>query len=213
MTSIEARAIGHTFRSGPPILGDIDLTAISGDMISVTGASGRGKSTLLFILGLLLTPRSGSVFVNGSDAGKLGDFSRSRLRAEVFGFLFQDAMLDPTRTVLDNVCEPALYRDSSPRSEFRERALMLLEQFRVDHRARVRPREVSGGQAQRIALCRALVHLPEIVIADEPTAGLDSDSAQIVLAALRARADAGGIVLTATHDRAVLAMCDRVVRL
>ena len=150
--------------------------------------------------------------VGGEDTAMLSDSARARLRAATFGFVFQDAALDPSRTVLDNVVEMALYR-REPRATALLRAHSLLERFGVELRINARPGEVSGGQAQRIALCRALLNNPSILLADEPTGNLDPESASVVIDALLAQARAGSAVIIVTHDPALVARCDRAIEL
>ncbi|WP_233486739.1 ABC transporter ATP-binding protein [Zhihengliuella sp. ISTPL4] len=181
-------------------------------MTALTGPSGRGKSTLLYLLGLMLRPSSGRVSVSGHEAARLSDGERARLRAHLFGFVFQDAALDATRTVLDNVTETALYR-GQPRSHAVPRARELLERFGVDLPAHRKPGQVSGGQAQRIALCRALLNDPAIMLADEPTGNLDPVTAEMVVSAMRERAASGAAVIVVTHSRDVAEACDREITL
>jgi putative ABC transport system ATP-binding protein len=214
---LEARGIafgyGHgAHEPGSEILSDWDASFAAGEVVAVTGPSGRGKSTLLYLLGLMLKPGKGEVLIEGADAAGLNDAYRARLRASLFGFVFQDAALDATRTVLDNVVETALYR-GEPREAARARARELMAQFGVELRASHKPGQVSGGQAQRIALCRALLNDPRILLADEPTGNLDPASATIVVDALHAQARSGATVVVATHDPALVARCDRVIEL
>ncbi len=183
-----------------------------GRISALTGPSGAGKSTLLYLLALLQRPTSGLVLWDGVPAQSLGDTERSRIRATRVGFVFQDALLDPARTVLDNVCEAALY-GGMPRLAAVERARELMARFGVAHREEHRPGEISGGQAQRVALCRALLTNPEVVFADEPTGNLDQQSAGVVWGALRAHADSGATVIVSTHDPALVAASDHVVQL
>ncbi len=184
----------------------------SGVMSVVTGRSGCGKSTLLYLAGLLLTPRQGRVTVGSVDAGGLSDGARSRLRAGLIGFVFQDAALDATRSVLDNVVEGGLYA-GMPRRAAETRARQLLDQFGVELRQDNRPGEVSGGQAQRVGLCRALVKDPAVILADEPTGNLDSASAAVVIDALAEAASGGATVVVASHDPVIAARADDVFSL
>ncbi len=160
----------------------------------------------------MLTPTRGAIFVEGTRVDALADATRARIRSNVFGFVFQDAALDPTRTVLDNVTEVMVYRGEDPRQAER-RARDLLDAFGVEVPLGRRPGQVSGGQAQRIALCRALIGLPRIVLADEPTGNLDPASAQIVVDALHRHAHDGGVVAVVTHTPAVARLCDREILL
>jgi len=178
-----------------------------GAMSALTGPSGSGKSTLLYLLGLMHRQSAGEIVVGGVPTARMGDGNRAVLRAGQFGFVFQDAALDPTRTVMDNVIETALYR-GQPRKQAVGRAQELLEEFGVELRSTHRPGQVSGGQAQRIALCRALLADPSFILADEPTGNLDPLTRDVVVAAFRRRAAAGACVVIATHDVEVLAACD-----
>lgn len=171
-----------------------------GTVTAVTAPSGYGKSTLLYLLGLLLTPTEGTVVWHSQEVSLLGDAERSRFRARTIGFVFQDAALDTTRTVLDNVIEGALYAGWRY-EEAVAKAHQLLDRFSVDLRADHLPGEISGGQAQRVALCRAFVKEPAIVLADEPTGNLDDESSEVVWNALAAAAhEEGAIVVMGTHD-------------
>lgn len=209
---LEAREITFGYGHNAEILTDWDAKFTTGEVVAITGPSGRGKSTLLYLLGLMLKPGAGQLLIDGADVAGLADARRARLRASEFGFVFQDAALDATRTVLDNVIETVLYR-GEPREPAKRRALELMGQFGVDLRAHHKPGQVSGGQAQRIALCRALLNAPRILLADEPTGNLDPESATIVVDAMRAQAHDGGTVVVATHDPALVVRCDRVITL
>ncbi len=180
----------------------------TGEMTAIVGESGSGKSTLLYILGLMLKPTSGRVLWEGDVVSSFNDARRSRLRASRVGFVFQDAALDPSRTVAANVAEGGLYAGVNP-SVIARRSRRLLDQFGVMLRDDHRPGEVSGGQAQRVALARAMVKNPNIVLADEPTGNLDPAAAEVVIAALQNRAAAGAVVIVATHDARVAGQADR----
>lgn len=184
----------------------------AGSTTALTGQSGRGKSTLLYLLGLMLHPGGGQILIDGIEVSGLTDAVKARLRADKFGFVFQDAALDHTRTVLDNVSETALYR-GAPRRPTARRALELLEQFGVDVPPDRKPGQVSGGQAQRIALCRALLNEPPILLADEPTGNLDPATTSVVVGALKAHAFAGAAVVIVTHSPDVADACDRKIEL
>jgi ABC-type lipoprotein export system ATPase subunit len=212
VTVLEARGLTFGYDVRHPLLSGWDQKFDGGEVVAVTGPSGRGKSTLLYLLGLMLRPTAGSVFVAGRDVSSLTDSHRARLRAHTFGFVFQDAALDATRSVVDNVLETALYRGDS-RAEARLRAHDLLSRFGVEVRARARPGQVSGGQAQRIALCRALLGRPDVLLADEPTGNLDAASADVVWTAFHEHAATGAAVVVVTHDPALVARCDRRVEL
>lgn len=200
-------------RADERVLSDLTEHFDAGETVALTGPSGRGKSTLLYLLGLLLTPGSGEVYVGPTATSALTDAQRSTLRARHMGFVFQDSELDPARTVLDAVVEPALYAGQR-RRDVTGRAQELLEVFGLEGRADHRPGQISGGQAQRVALCRALVNRPQIVLADEPTGNLDRDNAERVLGHLTEAARTEDLALiVATHDPFVMEKVDRVVRL
>lgn len=209
---LEARDVDFAYPGGYPVLEGWSETFVGGSMTAITATSGRGKSTLLHILGLMLRPAHGEVLIQGMPTRDVDDRGRARLRAGRFGFVFQDAALDATRSVIDNVIEPALYRRSD-RHAVRRTALALLEQFDVGVPPQARPGRVSGGQLQRIALCRALLLQPAILRADEPTGSLDPSTGALVVDALRAHAETGAAVIVVTHSPAVAAACDREIAL
>lgn len=208
-------AVGLSFsygRGGEMILCDFSHHFRAGAVTAVTGPSGSGKSTLLYLLGLMLTPTCGRVLWDGTPVSGLSDGERSRMRAAHAGFVFQDAMLDPSRSVMSNVCEGGLYAGMSPAGQ-RKHGLALLQQFGVEHRLSHRPGQVSGGQAQRVALCRALLKRPRLVLGDEPTGNLDRASAKVVWKALNDAAAQGATVVVATHDTALARSADHRVEL
>lgn len=206
---IEARGLTFGYGTGPLIVEGLDLDLAPGTMTGLVGRSGSGKSTLLYLLGLMVTATGGSLRIEGVETTGLADWARADLRARSMGFVFQDALLDPARSVLDNVLEGALYGTTPPR-QARTRALELLERFGVEVDPWRRPGQISGGQAQRVALCRAFVATPRIVLADEPSGNLDDQSADVVWGALRERAEAGAVVVVATHDRVRSTRCDQI---
>jgi len=209
---LEARDLRFAFARDRPVIDGFSAAFAAGTVSAVTGPSGRGKSTLLYLLGLMVVPQSGEVIVDGDPTGGWPDAARATTRAHRFGFVFQDAVLDRSRTVLDNVTEGALYRGQSRRPVER-RARSLLDRFEVDVPQERRPGQVSGGQAQRVALCRALLANPAILLADEPTGNLDAASADMVVSGLRAHAESGAAVVIVTHDPSVVARCDRGIPL
>lgn len=210
--ALRAVGLGFGYVADNLLLTNLDLDIPFGRVVGLTGRSGSGKSTLLYLLGLMLVPRLGRVEVDGIDTGGLSDIGRSRLRAQYFGFVFQDAALDQRRSVLDNVLEPCLYRGES-RIEARAGAIDLLEDLEVDLPLDRRPGQVSGGQAARIALCRALLTDPRMILADEPTGNLDRATAEVVVGVLIERARSGTAVVIASHDPMVVSACDEVIRL
>lgn len=220
MLSVRDLSFAYT-RGGEELFNGLSHEFTPGRVTAVTGPSGRGKSTLLYVLGLMLTPTRGAVVLDEEDVSRVSDTTRSRVRAARIGFVFQDAALDPSRVILDSVIEPALYAGWSA-GRARSRGRELLEEMGVAARADHRPGEISGGQAQRVAVCRALVTDPAVVLADEPTGNLDRGNAEGVLAALtratnhgrdEGEQDAGRTVVIATHDPFVLEHADEVLAL
>jgi len=215
MTEIAMRALALDFRyetKGPWIVDGFTNTFHAGEMTALTGPSGGGKSTLLYLLAGLLSPTKGEIQSGNTTVSSLNDWQRSGFRAANYGFVFQDAMLDPSRTVLDNVCESAVISGWTRKSAI-SAASRLLAEFGLEHRKRHRPGEVSGGQAQRVAMCRALITEPRVIFADEPTGNLDPQSANVVLSALEKAAGRGACVLIATHSQQVTARCDRHIQI
>lgn len=199
--------------TGEELFGGLSHDFTAGAVTALTGPSGRGKSTLLYVIGLLLSPSAGDVLLDGREVSRAPDAVRAGVRARRVGFVFQDSELDPARRVIDSVLEPALYAGFT-REEKVENALGLLDRFGLRERANHRPGQVSGGQAQRLAVCRALVMEPDIVLADEPTGNLDRENATLVLDVLAGAAHEGGnTVVIATHDPFVLERVDEVVAL
>lgn len=210
---IAVHGLEFGYGSAPPIISDFEARFAAGSMSALVGRSGSGKSTLLYLIGMMLTPRSGSISILGQEAAGLRDYQRAELRARHVGFVFQDALLDPARSVLDNVVEGGLYEPDEPLADLEARARELLAELEVEVEVERRPGQISGGQAQRVALARAFVGQPEIILADEPTGNLDPETADVVWSILADRARAGSTVLIATHDHRRASTCDHVVRI
>ena len=209
---VRAEALVKTFRgpSAPiPVLDRVDLGVEAGELIVIAGASGSGKSTLLNVLGLLEDADGGDVWFGEVRVNTLSRSERSRHRGRFVGFVFQSFLLLPSLTALDNVLLAGRYV-GAPKPEGRRRALGLLEQFGVLERRAHYPRELSGGEQQRVAFCRAIFNDPPLVLADEPTGNLDDDHGALLLAALHARARAGGAVVVVTHRADAVASADTV---
>ncbi len=206
---LAAREIGFSYgRGGEDFRVDgWSATFPRAAVTAMTGPSGCGKSTRLYLLSLMLRISSGAIDLDGARVDDLRDVQRAQLRAERFGFVFQDAAVDASRSVIDNILEGTLYRGQRARAH-RDRAMQLLDELGVAVPPGRKPGQVSGGQGQRIATCRALLGRPAIILADEPTGNLDPDSAAVVLGALRRHADDGGTVVVVTHDPVVAAWAD-----
>ncbi|AWB88984.1 ABC transporter ATP-binding protein [Salinibacterium hongtaonis] len=210
---IRARGLTFGYPGRDLILGEWSADFANGSVTAVIGPSGRGKSTLMYLLGLMLRPLDGEIVVDGITTSRLSDHDRSKIRADRFGFVFQDAVLDSHRSVLDNVTELALYRGRPRDAQLVATAVNLLEELGVQVPWASLPGEVSGGQAQRIAIARALLFEPRVLIADEPTGNLDETTTHVVVSRLRAHAKTGALVIVVTHDPAVAAQCDDIVEL
>lgn len=193
-------------------LAGVSFAVRSGELVGLLGPSGCGKSTLLNLIGCIDLPTSGKVVVSGADTSALSDDALTRLRRERVGTVFQFFNLLPTLTLAENVALPLVlaHRDAA---ESKKRVADVLERVGLSDRAKAYPATVSGGQLQRAAIARAIVHEPAIVLADEPTGNLDSRNGEIVLNLLRELADAGQTIVVATHSREAASICDRRIHL
>lgn len=209
---LAAQDVSFAYPGNPPTLSHWSADFAPGTMTALTGPSGRGKSTLLYLIGTMLRPTAGDITIDGVSTVPMRDHERAKLRADQFGFVFQDAALDQTRSVLANVLETTLYR-TDPIANPVRRATELLERFGVNVPPDRKPGQVSGGQAQRIALCRALLGNPSILLADEPTGNLDPASTNVVIHALREHAATGATVVIVTHSPEIALVCDKEVTL
>ena len=192
----------------------IDLEFGAGEFCAMTGPSGCGKTTLLNIVGLLDRPTTGRIVLKGVDTGPLEDAERTALRAETLGFIFQFHHLLMAFTATENVMMPLLSTHGRAAPWMRDRALELLEHVGLEDRSGYRVTDLSGGQQQRVAVARALVMRPDLVLADEPTGNLDSESGERVFELLRrANEEDGTGFLIVTHDEDIARRCDRIVRM
>jgi len=179
----------------------------------ITGPSGSGKSSLLYLLGLLDLPTTGEVFVDGAPTSRLDDAARTRMRLAAFGFVFQFHFLLPEFTVLDNVMLPMRQLGLLSRAQMRERGMELLTRLDMADQANKRPDALSSGQRQRTAVARALANDPALVLADEPTGALDTRNAAAVFAILADLARQGRTVIAVTHDEALAQTAQRRIHL
>jgi putative ABC transport system ATP-binding protein len=213
---VEAVGLSRTYRLGAalvPAVQDVTLEIRAGEFAALQGPSGSGKTTLLNLLGLLDRPDAGSVAVEGRDGESLSENARSDLRRDRFGFVFQTFNLIPVLSAEENVAYPMVIAGMPPDAR-RERARELLEAVGLAEKRGVRPDLLSGGQRQRVAIARALANKPAIVFADEPTANLDSRTAEEILDLMRGINESSGVAfLFATHDPRVVARARRVLRL
>jgi ABC-type lipoprotein export system ATPase subunit len=213
--ALQATGLVKRYGEGPvavDALRAVDLTVADGEMLAIMGPSGSGKSTLLHLLGALDRPSAGTLELRGRRYDNLDDAELTRLRGEVFGFVFQFFNLLPTLTAAENVLLPALISGQRA-STYAARVDELLARVGLADRAGHVPSELSGGEQQRVAIARALLREPQVLLADEPTGNLDSRSGHAVLELLRAMADEGQTVVMVTHDPAAAARADRVVLL
>jgi len=194
-------------------LRDIDLEIRAGELVAIVGKSGSGKSTLLNLIAGIDRPSSGSVIIGGTSIHEMGENALSAWRGRKVGFVFQFFQLLPTLTAAENVILPMDFSGMVPPRKRRERALQLLERVGVMNQAVKLPSALSGGQLQRVAIARALANEPPIVLADEPTGNLDSETARAVLDLFRAMANAGTTVVIATHEREIAQIIDRRVQI
>jgi putative ABC transport system ATP-binding protein len=211
---IEASDVVREYQSGSKTLRalkGVDLSIDPGEFVAIVGPSGSGKSTLLNVLGLLDTPTTGTVELEGTDVETLSTRERTDARRETVGFVFQSFYLVPTLSAVENVMVPRLLAGSTRQT--RDRAADLLDRVGLGDRLEHRPSELSGGQKQRVAVARSLVNEPRLVLADEPTGNLDRDTGTQVLAEFERIADEGVAVVAVTHDEQVTEYTDRVVRL
>ena len=210
---IETRNLAKTYRSdgvSTPALRGIDLAVEKGEFVSIMGPSGCGKSTLLYLMGLLDTPTDGAVVLVGADTRGLSDGERTRLRREHIGFVFQRFNLIPTISAEDNVALPLRLRGRPVGPAARE----MLAAVGLDEKRRRRPGSMSIGEQQRVAIARALVTRPAVLLADEPTGNLDSESSDRVLDLIeRFHEDLGQTVALITHNEQVAARADRLIRM
>jgi len=193
-------------------LAGVSLEIRAGEKLAIMGPSGSGKTTLLSILGCLDRPTAGEQLFEGRSVASLGDDALSRLRNRAVGFVFQAFHLIPQLTVVENVETPLLY-EGAPLHDWRPRALRALERVGLIHRAAHRPSELSGGEAQRAAIARALVTAPRLLLADEPTGNLDSRTGDEIRALLDELHAQGATVVLVTHNEALGRGAERVLRL
>jgi lipoprotein-releasing system ATP-binding protein len=194
------------------VLHGIDLVLRRGEFVALTGPSGSGKSTLLNIIGLLDRPTSGGVFIAGQETGALDDAAITRLRGHSIGFVFQNHYLITAFTALENVMMPMLIDQTFPNAAMRTKALGLLDEVGLTPWADNLANNMSGGQQQRVAIARALAMDPALILADEPTGNLDTQSADAVLTMMRRVNQANGTsFLIVTHNMELARRCDRIV--
>lgn len=214
--AIELRAVHKSYQLGAHVvnaLQGVDLKLARGELLALTGPSGSGKSTILNLCGLIDHADSGDILLNGVDIKQYSETQKTLQRRDTIGFIFQSFNLVPVMTVAENVDYP-LFLTGVPADERRERVAAQLKAVGLHEHAQHLPDALSGGQRQRVAIARALIKRPSLVIADEPTASLDSHTADQVLDLMRERGHAEGVAfIVASHDSRLTSRSDRIVSL
>ena len=211
---VAARGVRRTYHLGEPVhaLDGVSLSLPEGSFTAVMGPSGSGKSTLMNMLGCLDTPDEGDVEIQGQSVADLSEGERAKLRGTEIGFVFQQFNLMPRLTAAENVTLPMVFNRAVDESR-RERAETLLGQVGLGDRLDHQPNELSGGQRQRVAIARALVNEPSLVLADEPTGNLDTDTGAEIMDLFEDLNDRGRTILMVTHERHIAEHADRIVHL
>jgi putative ABC transport system ATP-binding protein len=192
----------------------VDLAIKEGAFMSIVGPSGSGKTTLLNMIGCIDRPTGGELLIDGVDISKLNDNKLTDLRLFKIGFIFQSFNLIPVLNVMENVEFPLLLMNKFSKKQIRERALHMIRQVQIEDQIKHKPAELSGGQRQRVAIARALVTSPKIVLADEPTANLDSETGNSILSLMqRLNEEENVTFIFSTHDPEVLEYAKNVVKL
>lgn len=213
---LQLSSVGKTYgeRVVTEVLKDIDLTLESGEFCALTGPSGSGKTTLLNLIGLLDRPTTGDIVIDGRNVGGMDDEGRTEVRGTRLGFVFQFHHLLPAFTAEENVMMPLVARHGRTAAWMREKARALLDQVGLAERARYKSTDLSGGEQQRVAIARTLISDPMLVLADEPTGNLDTETSRQVFALLKEFNQRSGVAfLIVTHDPGVAAQCAREIHM
>ena len=215
MSDVRLENLTKHYKRGNEVIHALDgvsLVIDKGEFVAVVGRSGSGKTTMLDLMGLLLRPTAGSLFIDDTDTSKLGDRQRAQMRARRIGFVFQEYNLLSGLDVLENVMLPLRYIKDGKNG--RQRALELLERVGLSDRLRHRPTELSGGQAQRVAIARSMMNNPSLILLDEPTGAVDTETAQQLIDLLKRlnREDQVTVVIV-THDLDIAGQASRQIRL
>lgn len=216
---IETEGLTRTYRVGTTevhALRGVSVRVAPGEFVALMGPSGSGKSTMMHLLGCLDTPSAGRYVLEGRDVSRLTVDERAHVRNRRIGFVFQTFNLLPRLSALDNVMLPLLYRGhvaAAKAPAARQRAIEALRHVGLTQRAQHRPMELSGGERQRVAIARALITDPALILADEPTGNLDSQTGQEIMQLLIELSKAGRTIIIVTHDASVAAYAQRVVHM
>jgi len=215
MANVRLVDLAKQYRRGNEVIRALDgvtLDIDKGEFVAVVGRSGSGKTTMLDLMGLLLRPTSGSLFIDDIDTGRLGDRELARVRARRIGFVFQEYNLLSGLNVLENVMLPLRYVREGKNG--RSRAVELIERVGLSDRTRHRPSELSGGQAQRVAIARSMVNSPSLILLDEPTGAVDTETAQQLVDLLkRLNQEDQVTIVIVTHDLDIAKQAARQIRL
>jgi ABC-type lipoprotein export system ATPase subunit len=215
MASIELHELTKHYKQGATVVKAVDgisLNIEAGEFVSIVGRSGSGKTTTLDLLGLLLRPTGGKILLDGTDTGKLRDGARADARGKKIGFVFQDFNLLPGLNAIENVMLPLRYHKNG--KDGKARAAALLDEVGLKDRMHHRPDQLSGGEKQRVAIARSLINRPSLVLGDEPTGEVDSETSQQIIGLMRRMNRERGVTFViVTHDMDVSAQTDRVIRL
>jgi len=210
---IELVELEKTYRVGTELvraLRGVSLSIEENEYVAIMGPSGSGKSTMMNIVGCLDIPTGGKYFLRGQDVSRVSQSRLARIRGRQIGFVFQTFELLPRTTALKNVQLPLMYAQVSRK---RQRALAALKRVGLEDRATHRPNQLSGGQKQRVAIARALAQEPDIILADEPTGNLDSETGDEIMAIFDSLHREGQTIIIVTHEEDIAARCHRVIRL
>ena len=215
MANLQLEDLTKHYKQGKSVIKALDGVTLDigdGEFVAVVGRSGSGKTTMLDMLGLLLRPTAGTLIIDGTDTGKLGDRDLARLRGTKVGFVFQEYNLLPSLNVLENVMLPLRYVNKS--KDGRKRAEDLLERVGLADRIRHRATELSGGQQQRVAIARSMVNQPSLILLDEPTGAVDTETAEQLVALLKSLNEQDAVtIVVVTHDLDVAKEAKRQIRL
>lgn len=215
MTLLKLEHISKIYQTGEVMfkaLDDVSLEIKEGEITAIMGPSGSGKSTLMHIAGCLDTPSSGKVFLEDEDVSKLSESQLAKVRNRKVGFVFQTFNLIPRTTALDNVALPLFYQ-GLPANQRRKAAMEILEKVSLRERTSHFPNQLSGGQQQKVAIARALVTSPSIILADEPTGNLDSKSGKEIMAILKRLNEEGHTIVLVTHEKEIAKYAKRVIKI
>lgn len=194
------------------VLQGVSFSITNGEFVAITGPSGSGKSTLLHIIGGLLTPSQGSYQLMGRQVNAFSSADMVKIRQNTLGFVFQDFLLLPRLNIFENIELPLVYR-GMPRSERKERVCKIAERLGIEHRLNHNIMQISGGEKQRVAICRALVGNPSVILADEPTGNLDSKNSRVIMELFQNLNQEGMTIVLITHEHAIASYCKRQIRI